>query len=302
MTPNDEGKVLENKNKIQYKRATEEDTQHLLFSMQNPPVAAGQQSFHPHLDISTSHNLQNSIIHAKLSSASLSITSPDARITEFNYNSSIPDSYYAKVYLPNATLTGYKHSSLRTAEGCAFACVYFDPRDPRIFDLAGLNAPEPEDHVPSLNDEEASTRPQSPTPPSPDPSLIYLPPAQSATQDPRPLTTGSTHGAPSSSTMTNCHATSVPTVSQSLELHDLPVTAYHVTATLPPVCLPDSLKTLTAPNSLPTFLQHSGRTVYKDLFAFGSHPAGDQVAPDDENMDEYTHVEWLFLMQVLDYC
>ena len=87
-----------------------------------------------------------------------------------------------------------------------------------------------------------------------------------------------------------------------MELHDLPIAAYHVTAALPPIRSPDSLKTPTVPNSLPAFLQRSGRTVYEDLFTFGSHPAGDQVAPDDENTDEYTHVEWLFLVQVLDYC
>ena len=207
-----------------------------------------------------------------------------------------------KFTFPNATLTGYKNGSLRTAKGHAFACVHFDPWDPCIFDLTGLNAPDPEDHVPSLKDVEVSTRPQSPTPPSPDLSSTYLPPAQSTTQDPRPSTTGLTHGMPSPLTMTNCHATSAPTVSRSFELHDPPVVVYHVTAALPPVHPPDSFKTPTAPNSLPAFLQHSGRMVYEDLFTFGSHPAGDQVTPDDENTDKYTHVEWLFLMQVLDYC
>ena len=148
-----------------YKRVAkklQENTQHFLFSMQNPFANTEQHSFHPHADINTLHNLQNPIIHAKLNSASLSITSPDAWIMEFGYNSTIPNSYFTKVYLPTAMLTDYQNGDVRTAISHMFACVHFNPRDYCIFNLAALNIPNPKGHVLCINNAEA-TRPSATT-------------------------------------------------------------------------------------------------------------------------------------------
>ena len=107
------------RNNIGYKgngRRLPKDTTNALINMQNLPDP-NPQSYHPHSDISTAHTLRNPVIQAELSLALFSITSPEAWITEFNYNSHIPDSYFAKVYLPNAKLTSYKNGILKTAEG-----------------------------------------------------------------------------------------------------------------------------------------------------------------------------------------
>lgn len=268
--------------------------------MQNSPEP-NPQSYHPHSDISTAHTLRNPVIHAELSLALLSITSPDAQITEFNYNSHIPDSYFAKVYLPNATLSSYKNGILKTAEGRAFACIHFDPNDHRIFEIAGLNAPDSESHMPNHNDVKVLTCPS--TAPSTFPSsttnhYVTRPP----TPDPRQAITRLVCGTGAPTTTTLGYTPIAPSVSHSLELLNLPAVMYHVTAALPPVQPPDNPKTSTAPNLLPAFLLHTGQTAYEDLFTFGSHPAGEYAVSNDENDDEYTHVEWLFLTQVLDYC
>jgi hypothetical protein len=218
---NIEEKGQKNRNKIGYKRATrklQNDTKNTPISMQNQPAVHQQLYYHPHLDIDTAENIQNPAIQAELSSASLSITSPSARITEFNYNSQIPDSYFAKVYLPNATLTGYKNGVLKTAEGRAFACIHFDPADHRIFELAGLNAPDSDSHVPNNNNVEVPTRPSPTTstfPPSP--TFHHVP--RSTAADPRPTSTGTFGHARPPSTTTGQHTATTTTVSRSLELH-----------------------------------------------------------------------------------
>jgi hypothetical protein len=286
-----------NRNNSEYKRPEkrlQEHTQHSLFSMQSPS-AAEQRASHPHADINTSHNLRNSVIHAELSSASLSITSPDARITEFNYNSTIPDSYYAKVYLPNATLTGYKDGSLRTTEGHAFACVHFDPRDPRIFDLAGLNAPDPEGHVPRVNNAEA-TRPSATATSTTNPFTSSDHTARSTIADPQPTTTGSPRGS-GSTTATSQHATTTSPVSRSFALLDAPATSYHITVAQP-ASRPDGDEAPT----VPAFLLREGKAMLENPITFGSTPTNDHIAADEENTDAYTKVEWLFLNQVLGYC
>ena len=96
------------------------------------------QHFHSHAPINLAHTMGNPLTPARLSPASLTITSPDSVITEFCFNSQITDLYYAKGYLPNATLTGYKDGVLKTAVGRAYLCFHFDPADPRIFDLASM--------------------------------------------------------------------------------------------------------------------------------------------------------------------
>ena len=62
------------------------------------------------------------------------------------------------------------------------------------------------------------------------------------------------------------------------------------------------LQTSNVPKPLPTFLLPNDQAAYDDLITFGSTPTGDRVAADSKNTDTYTRVEWLFLVQVLDYC
>ena len=292
-----EEKGQKNRNKLGYKRAGKELQENTQITMQNSTTGPGQQSYHPHSDISTAHTLRNPVIHAELSSASLSITSPSARITEFNYNSNIPDSYYAKVYLPNATLTGYKNGSLRTAEGRAFACIHFDPADPRIFDLAGLNAPDPEGHVPGHNNDQEQTRPSATTSTLLPPTTTH--PASNPTNaNPRPASTGPSGGTCTPPT-TDHHAATTSTVSRSIEPHDTTTAAiYHVTTAALPAQPPNT----TYP-PLPTFLWNNSKHAYDELFTFGSTRAQkeDLVTTNDTNRDQYTPAEWLFLAQVQDY-
>jgi hypothetical protein len=74
---------------------------------------------HPHVDIGSSHILRNPLINAELRPMSLTITSPNARITEFSHNPNILDPFFAKIYLPYSTLTGYRNGHIQTAEGRA---------------------------------------------------------------------------------------------------------------------------------------------------------------------------------------
>jgi len=85
-----------------------------------------------------------------------------ARVTEFCHNSNITDSYFVKIYLCNATLTGFSNGAIHTAEARVYACVHFDPSDPRIFDLSSLCAPDPDSHV-SSHEDAALPNQQSPT-------------------------------------------------------------------------------------------------------------------------------------------
>ena len=120
------GELSQNWNKIGYKKTTKKrqyDTKYALKAMQNQSAAADRHSYHPHTDIRTSRALQNPAIHAELNLALLSITSPDAWITEFDFDTNIPMSYFAKIYLPHATLTAYKDSALRTAKGHAYTLI-----------------------------------------------------------------------------------------------------------------------------------------------------------------------------------
>ena len=97
---------------------------------------------HPHVDIGSSHILRNPLINAELRPMSLTITSPNARITEFSHNPNILDSFFAKIYLPYSTLTGYRNGHIQTAEGRAYLCLHFNGNDPRVFGLASFNAPD----------------------------------------------------------------------------------------------------------------------------------------------------------------
>ena len=290
------------RNNIGYKRNRRrlpKDTTNALINMQNSPDP-NPQSYHPHSDISTAHTLRNPVIQAELSSALFLITFPEARITEFNYNSHIPDSYFAKVYLPNAKLTGYKNSILKTAEGRVFACIHFNPSNHRIFELAGLNAPDSESHVPNHNNVEVPTCPSTAPSTFPPPTTNHYV-TRPSTPDPRQATTRPFSGT-GSPTTTSGYDPTAPSVSCSLELLDLPTVAYHITAALP-TNQPNNLpKTSSVPKPLPTFLLPNDQAAYDDLITFGSTPTGDQVAADSKNTDMYTRVEWLFLVQVLDYC
>jgi len=87
------------------------------------------QHLHSHAPVTTAHTLRNPHATAELSPASLTISSPESLITEFCFNSRITDSYYAKGYLPRATITGYKDGILKTAEGRAYLCFHFEPSD-----------------------------------------------------------------------------------------------------------------------------------------------------------------------------
>jgi len=269
--------------------------QHFLFSMQNPSADTEQHPTHPHADINTSHNLRNPVIHAELNSALLSITSPDARIMEFGYNLAIPDSYFAKIYLPTAMLTGYQNGDLRTAVGHAFACVHFDPRDRRIFDLAALNVPDPEGHMPSINNAEA-TRPSATATPMTNPLTTNHNTARSTTVEPRPTTTGPPRGSGPLST-TSRHVTTTLPVSRSFALLNTTATSYHITA-VQPASQPDGSDTPT----VPAFLLQEGKAMLENPITFGSAPTNDHITADEENTDEYTKMEWLFLNQVLGYC
>ena len=105
---------------------------------------------HPHFDIGSSHLLRNSLFNAELRPMSLTITSPNARMTEFSHNPNLPDPFFAKVYLPYTTLTGYRDGYIRTAEARAYICLHFNGNDPRIFGLASFNAPDlGHDHKPA---------------------------------------------------------------------------------------------------------------------------------------------------------
>ena len=262
--------------------------------MQSPSTYTGKCSYHPHSDINTSHNLRNSVIYTELSSASLSIAFPDTRITEFNYNSTIPDLHYTKVYLPNTTLIGYKNGLLFTTEGHAYACVHFDPSDSCIFDLAGLNTLDPKSHVLHVNNAEV-TRPSATTTSMTNPFTSSNNTAQSITMDPQPTTTGSPYDlSPPSST--SQHVTTISSVSCLFMLLD-PTTSYHVT-TAQPVSQLDEKETLT----ILAFLLWERRAMLEHLNTFGSAPTNNHIATDEKNTDEYTKVEWLFLNQVLGYC
>ena len=183
---NIEEKGWKNRNKLRYKRATEKlpkDTKNTPISMQNPPAATQQLYYHPHLDINTAHTIWNPVTQAKLDLASLSITSLGAWITGIYFNPNIPNSYFAKAYLPNAILTGYKDSILRTAKGCVFACIHFDHADCQVFDLTALNALEPDSHVTTHNNVQVLTRPSNlPSMFPPPPSFPQAP--DSTTMDP----------------------------------------------------------------------------------------------------------------------
>src|SRR6266567_8529217 len=71
---------------------------------------------HPHFDIGSSHLLRNSLFNAELRPMSLTITSPNARITEFSHNPNLPDPFFAKAYLPYTMLTSYWDGYIQTTE------------------------------------------------------------------------------------------------------------------------------------------------------------------------------------------
>jgi len=265
--------------------------------MQNPSAASQKLHYHPHLDINTSHTIRNPVTQAELTLASLSIISPLTRITEFNYNPEIPVSYYTNVYLPNATLTGYKNGTLVTMEAHTFACVHFNHADHQILELASLNAPDPEGHVSCINNAQM-TRPSTPVPSTTNLFTTNNHLARSTTADPRLMTTGPTHClCPSTATLQ--HGTTAPPVSCSLMLLDATATSYHITAAQP-ASQPDEDEELTP--TVPAFLLWEEKAMLENTITFGSTPVNDHIAADNANMDEYTPVKWTFLNQVLGYC
>jgi len=75
-------------------------------AMTNPVGAShSEPALHPHVDISSSNLLRNPLVNVELRPMSLSIISPNARVTEFCHNSNLQDSFFAKIYLPYASLT-----------------------------------------------------------------------------------------------------------------------------------------------------------------------------------------------------
>ena len=105
-------------------------------NMEQPPLV-----FHPHLSISNAHQIRNPRIAKDLLPALLSLTCPDGRVTEVFFNPSLDDQFFAKVYFPHATFSGFQDGILHTAEGHVFVCFHFNPDDPRTFELAWLNVP-----------------------------------------------------------------------------------------------------------------------------------------------------------------
>ena len=200
--------------------------------MQNPPAATQQLYYHPHLDINTAHTIQNPVTQAELDPASLSIMSLGARITGIYFDPNIPDSYFSKAYLPNAILTGQKDSILRTAEGHAFACIHFDHTDPRVFDLAALNAPDPEGHLTTPNNAEAPLRPSSTPSMFPPSTIFHQPPASGATVLADARSPNGTGPVPTSATTsTTQHASTTDNVSCPSKLLEPPTaTVYQIAA------------------------------------------------------------------------
>ena len=113
------------------------------------PGSLPESIFHGHTDIGNAHLLRNPLINAELRPISLLFTSPNARITDFGHNPNLHDPYFAKIYLPYVSLTGYREGVVQTAEGRAYLCVHFNRDDPRVFGLASLHAPEFGEHEPS---------------------------------------------------------------------------------------------------------------------------------------------------------
>ena len=308
---NIEEKGQKNRNKIWYKRARvklPKDTKNSLISMQNPPAANQQPHYHPHLDIDNAHTIRNPVTQAELDSASLSIASLSARITGLYFDPNIPDSYFAKAYLPNATLTGYKDGVLKTAEGRAFACIHFDHADRRVFDLAALNAPDPERHMTAPNNAEAPTRLSSTSSTFPPSTTFYQPLASGAAVPTDARSTNSSSPALTSTTASSTqHATTTTNVSCSNELLEPPTaTIFHATATrtITPPHHTYPLPPATPYPPLPTFFWNNGTHKYKQLLTHGSTRAQpeDLVTADDTNRNQYTPAEWSFLAQIEEYC
>jgi len=123
-------KTQKNMKLLQYKKAEDWEQNHTLYlpvDMQQPPDTAEQHFFHPHAPINFSQHLRNPVIHEELSPATLTITSNHARITEFCYNDNLSDPYYAKVYLPNATLIGFKNGQPKATPMPVFTSIPLTP-------------------------------------------------------------------------------------------------------------------------------------------------------------------------------
>ena len=263
--------------------------------MQNPAAATQQLYYHPHLDINAAHTIWNPVTQAKLDPASLLITSLGARITGIYFDPNIPNSYFAKAYLPNAILTGYKDGVLRTAEGHVFACIHFNHADRRVFDLAALNILEPDSHVMTQNNVKVLTCPSSPStfPPT---TTFHQPPTLGTAL---PMNAGPTNGpspvslsTPSTQLMTPANVNSSDKASDPLS-----ATVYHATTDQTTV---NPSNTTYPP--LPTFLWSSSKHAYEELITFGSTQAEDYAITDNDYPDQYTPIKQQFLAQVHDYC
>ena len=221
------------------------------------------------------------------------------------FDPNIPNPYFAKAYLPNTILTGYKDSILRTAEGHVFACIHFDHVNRQVFDLAALNTPEPNSQMMTQNNVEVPMHPSSPSMFSPT-TTSHQPPTLGTML---PMNAGPTNGpspASSSTSLTQHVTTSANVNSLDKALDMLSATVYHAattwTITQPRHTYPSPLATPYPP--LPTFFWNNGAHEYSQLLTFGSTwaHANDPIATDNTNCNQYTPAEWSFLAQLQDYC
>jgi hypothetical protein len=236
---------------------------------------------HPHVDIGSSHILRNPLINAELRPMSLTITSPNARITEFSHNPNILDSFFAKIYLPYSTLTGYRNGHIQTAEGRAYLCLHFNGNDPRVFGLASFNAPDfGHDHDsagPAAQPPAQAAATQSHvTPPS---HHLAQPSPQRASGRPTPATSS--------------HGSTIPHAS----------TFY---ATIDPLTPDDPLERPSRPppltdNPTPALFFCDRNSGLNNPVLFGSISTEQDDLPNNDDSRQYTPAEWLFLTDVVRY-
>ena len=239
---------------------------------------------HPHVDIGSSHILRNPLINAELRPMSLTITSPNARITEFSHNPNILDPFFTKIYLPYSTLTGYRNGHIQTAEGRAYLCLHFNGNDPRVFSLASFNAPD-------FGHDHDSAGPAA------------QPPAQAAATQSH-VTSSSHHLAQPSPQRVNSRpppATSShgPTVPQASTFHAIidPFTPDD----LPARPGRPLLLTHTPPARAPALFFQNRSTGLSNPILFGSTPTDQDDLPENDESRQYTPAEWIFLTDVVRY-
>jgi len=252
-------------------------------TMSNPVGAShSEPALHPHVDIGSLHPLRNPLINAELRPMSLAVISPNARITEFCHNSNLQDPFFAKIYLPYTALTGYRDGQIRTAEGRGYLCLHFNGNDPRIFGLAGFNAP---DLVHNHDVTGSATQPLSQAASTQNNTTSTSRPlAQPAAQRGFPVNTLSTHGPISAQTST-FHATF--TTPASVEIPERPQQ--------PPLPADSQI------SPTPALFFQDRTSGLDDAVLFGSTPKGQADLPDNHDTRQYSPAEWLFLTHVVRY-